>query len=345
MASEHRRSEPRRAEVDPALTARVTARHPLHYVTGVDAALDRPAFVRSGSSLASVPGGIAVIQDDANFLAVFDPTGRRTRAITLPAGKRGLRQFDDLRGNKKHRLDLEACVAVRDGESTILLAFGSGSSGHREQVLLVRGIEAEQPRVTLVPAPRLYETLRSARAFAGSELNIEGAIQVGGSVRLFSRGNGAPGKEQRPVDATCDIGLAGLLDHLADPERESPPLPGEIVQYELGQLGGIPLGFSDAAAWQGAVLYSAAAEASPDATRDGPVTGSAIGVISAEGVVRWAPLTDSGGALFSGKAEGLVAGSDASGKAGLFVILDGDDPGAASELCSVELSGPWIGSA
>jgi hypothetical protein len=146
---------PRNATADPALTARVTARVPLHYDAGADIRLDRPAFVRSGSSLAWSAGGIVVIQDDANFLAVFDPAGRRTRAITLPAGKDGLRRFDDLRGNKKHRLDLEACVAIEYGQESMLLAFGSGSSGHRERVP-VSDLQSESPEVTgaCAPTPR-----------------------------------------------------------------------------------------------------------------------------------------------------------------------------------------------
>jgi len=40
-----------------------------------------------------------VVQDDANFIAVIDPQIWQVRAIPLPAGERGVRQFDDLRGN------------------------------------------------------------------------------------------------------------------------------------------------------------------------------------------------------------------------------------------------------
>jgi hypothetical protein len=331
----------RTAMADPALTARVTRTVPLHYDEGADTGLDRPAHVRSGSSLAWVPGGIVVIQDDANFLAVFDPAGRRTRAITLPGGKDGLRRFDSSRGNKKHRLDLEACVALDAGGASMLLAFGSGSSRRREQVLRVRDVTSESPEVTLMQAPLLYAALRAETAFSGSELNIEGAIQVGGRVRLFSRGNGAPRRGRTPVDATCDLDLEALLAHLAQPDGVEVPVPGEVVQYQLGVIEGVPLGFTDAAGWRGSMLYSAAAEASPDATQDGPVTGSAIGVIDATGRTRWAPLTDATGARFPGKVEGLVA--EADGSSSLLVVLDADDPGTATELCTVELAGPWSG--
>ncbi len=331
----------RSAAADPALTARVTRRVRLHYDAGADDRLDRPASVRSGSSLAWAAGGIIVIQDDANFLAVIDPDGQRTRAITLPAGQGGLRQFDDRRGNKRHRLDLEACVALDNGADSMLLAFGSGSSGRREQVLLVDNLECEAPEVTLVHAPRLYAALRESADFSGSELNIEGVIQVGGSVRLFNRGNGAPRRGRAPVDATCDLDLDALLAHLRSPDGTPVPFPREVVQYRLGALGGVSLGFTDAAVWQGSVLYSAAAESSPNATEDGPVTGSAIGVIDPTGRTRWAGLTDATGGRFSGKVEGLAARMDDSST--VFIVLDADDPGAATELCTVELAGPWSG--
>src|SRR4249920_752185 len=94
----------RTARHDPSLSAIVVDQRPLYYAAGADAALDRPANVRAGSSLAWVPGGLAVIQDDTNFLAIIDPGTGAVRSIPLPAGKRGVRQFDTERGNKKAKL-------------------------------------------------------------------------------------------------------------------------------------------------------------------------------------------------------------------------------------------------
>jgi hypothetical protein len=87
------------------------------------------------------------------------------------------------------------------------------------------------------------------------------------------------------------------------------------------------------------VLYSAAAEASPDATRDGRVTGSAIGVIDDAGRARWTPLLDASGAPFVGKVEGVAAARSATGR--VYAVVDADDPDAASILCTVELRGDW----
>jgi hypothetical protein len=112
------------------------------------------------------------------------------------------------------------------------------------------------------------------------------------------------------------------------------------VRYDLGRLGAAKLGFTDAAsAPGGAVLYSASAEDSPDATADGDVVGSALGVI-ADGV-RWAPLLDADGAPFTGKVEGVALEPGDPGRA--WVVVDSDDWRRPSELGEVELGGPWWG--
>ena len=325
---------------DDSITAVVVEQRALSYAEGADAATDRPAHVRAGSGLAVVPGGIALIQDDANFIAFLPSDGGSPRALTLPAGAGGLRQFDDVRGNKKHKLDLEACVAVDTPTGVLLLALGSGSKRRREQIALVRGWEAGGDiDVRLVHVPLLYEGLRRERAFAGSELNVEGAIWVSGRLRLFGRGNGEVRGDLRPVNATCDLDWPALLAHLESPDASPPPTPTNITRYELGALGGVPLTFTDAALRGRSVLYAAAAEASPDATRDGQVSGSALGVIDEAKRARWTPLVDRLGAPYVGKVEGLAAVSGAEDR--VYAVLDSDDPATASVLCTVELRGNW----
>jgi hypothetical protein len=80
-----------RALHDPALTARVVRSVPLFYAHGADPAHDRPAHVRSASGLLRAGSRLAVIQDDANFVALADPATGWARAIALPAGEGGLR--------------------------------------------------------------------------------------------------------------------------------------------------------------------------------------------------------------------------------------------------------------
>jgi hypothetical protein len=321
---------------DPALAARLVRTEPLRYAAGADPSLDRPAHVRAASGLARFGGRIAVIQDDANFVVLLDPADGGADVVPLPAGEGGLRQFDDVRGNKRFKLDLEACVAVEADGAEMLLAFGSGSTPLRERIAVLRAAGGANPGVRVVDASALYAGLRAERDFSGSELNVEGAVALGGVLRLFNRGNGAPRDGLLPVNASCDLALPALLACLRDPAASPPPAPENVVQYDLGEIGGLPLTFTDAAALGDAILFSAAAEDSPDAVRDGPVAGSALGVLGPDGG-RWAPVTREDGAAFDGKVEGVLP----RGPASAWVVIDRDDPLSPSELGEVVLEGPW----
>lgn len=327
----------RRALLDPSLDALVRAPRPLHYSAGADSSLDRPAHVRAASATAWVGPRLAIVQDDAHFLALVDPRdpGAEVASFPLAADERGVRQFDDTRGNKKHKLDLEACVVVPTAGGPVLLAFGSGSTDRRENVVVARGLGSSSPEVRTQHAPELYAALRSCTAFAGSELNVEGVARVGDRLRLFNRGNGAPRGGLLPVDATADVSISALLAHLWD--GAPTPTPGEVVQYDLGAIDGVRLGFTDAVAVGERVFYLAAAEASPDAYRDGPVAGVVLGVIEG-GEVRQARVRTEDG-FFAGKAEGLAFDPDDPRRG--FLVIDRDAPDDPAELWQLELLGAW----
>jgi len=321
----------------------------MHYADGADAGTDRPAFVRAASSMAWLGDRIAMVQDDVNFVALVDPTTGLADAITLPAGKDDLRQFDDGRGNKKYKFDFEAMARVPTPGGTTLLAFGSGSKKRRENVLVLQvsgpASESRAHVPQIVPLPELYATLRAAGEFSGSDMNIEGAVYVDGMIRLFGRGNGASRGDVVPLDATCDIGWSALRAHIDRRDAASVPSLSRITQYDLGAIDGVRLGFTDAIPLsRTTLLYSAAAEASEDARNDGAVVGSAIGIMPhdrrREG--RWAGLLDEEGRPFGGKVEGLVRHRHDPSRA--LVVIDVDDHTRPSELCDVALSGPWFGA-
>ncbi len=329
------------ARRDPGLGARVLRAVPLVYAAGADEALDRPAHVRAGSGLAWIGGELACIQDDAHFVARIEPGTGRAHAVPLPAGEGGLRQFDDVRGNKRFKLDLEACTVVPDGRGgEVLVAFGSGSSSRRERILRVADVQAPHPYVDLREAITFFARLRDAAEFSGSELNVEGAVWRGGRILLLNRGNGAAVDGRQPVDATCEIDWAALLAYLDGPGGQSAPAPESILQYDLGTIDGWRLSFTDAAVIGDALLYTASAEASPNAVDDGPVAGSALGIIGADGAARWTELLGVDGGRFDGKVEGIARGPRPGT---VYVIVDRDDPARPSELCEVELSGDWRG--
>jgi len=326
------------ARRDPTLAARVLRSTSLLYADGADAALDRPAHVRSASGLVWAGERVAIIQDDANFIALADPRTGVSGALALPAGEGGLRQFDDVRGNKRFKLDLECCIRLEDADGgETMIGFGSGSTLARDRIVIVRGVAADAPGVRVVDAGALYAALRAETAFAGSEMNIEGAAVIGGTLRLFNRGNGAPHGDLVPVNATAEVELAAFLAYLDDP-ASTPPRIGAIARYELGAIGAFPLTFTDAVARGGAILYAAAAEGSPDATRDGPVAGCAIGILR-DGVGRYAEVRNADGTLYPGKIEGILPRGDDPSR--LWAVIDRDDPAAPSEILEIVLEGNW----
>ncbi|HYW30399.1 MAG TPA: hypothetical protein VE869_02750 [Gemmatimonas sp.] len=327
------------AIADPELRAVVVRQVPLRYADGADPSVDRPAHVRAGSSLARVPDGIALVQDDANFIAIVDPLTGLARAIALPAGDDGKRQFDSGRGNKASKFDLEACISVPVDGDTLLVALGSGSTARREQAVLLDRWQGREPRVRLHALPQLYAALRESHAFAGSELNLEGAMLLEGHVWLFARGNGASSDGSVESSATCRLGWSALLAHLENPEAAAPPAIERVTRYDLGEIDGVRLGFTDAARWGDSVLYAAAAEASDDAVNDGDVAGSALGVIDGDGVARWVRLTTPDGSPFPGKVEGVLPPHDDEGH--VYGVLDADDAETPSTLITVRLHGCW----
>lgn len=310
-------------------------RRPLRYSAGADPAIDRPAHVRAASSIVADGTHLAIIQDDSHFVAVLDPTNGDVQSITLPAGPGGLRQFDDERGNKAQKLDLEAAIIVHEPSGPVLIAFGSGSLPARERILRLSLAGSGPAQVLTMSA--WYAQLRATTAFSGSELNLEGAAVLGETLYVLNRGNGAPQGDRKPVDAVATLRLADVLAHL-NGDAPTPELLS-VTPYELGTLGGARLTFTDATVIDGQLFFSATAEASPDAVRDGPVSGSAIGTFTADGRAVWAPVVDADGALLPIKIEGLTAHGQPDL---LYCVLDDDASAAPAELAIVRLEGPWI---
>ncbi len=323
--------------------AHVRARRQLFYSAGADPARDRPAHVRAGSGCAfvDVPGlgrRLAVVQDDARFIALVDVKSRAVDVVELPAGAGGARTFDKQRGNKMDKLDLEAVCALTLDGAPALLALGSGSAAPRETLVLTR-FTADGPVVEELPAHALFARLRATRSFAGGELNVEGMAIIdeahggapGGTLRLFNRGNGTP----PAVDATADLPLVAVLAHLRDPLACAAPAPTNVVAHELGTIDGTRLTFTDACATARGVAFLAAAEASPNAIDDGEVKGTAIGLVRPDGSRVLVPILDERGRPLTDKVEGVAFDPASPGTA--FVVVDKDDPRAPAELLSVTL--------
>ena len=320
-----------------SLSARIVARRPLHYRGGADAALDRPAHVRAASSLSWVGARLAIVQDDAHFVALVDPRTGEAEAVALPAGAGGKRVFDAARGTKHLKLDLEASLSYRDASGTHLLAFGSGSLPARERIVALHFADGalSPDSVQVHDASELYALLRANTRFSGSELNLEGALRDGANVLLFQRGNGAPARGLVPRNAIGQLDFEALTRYLAG----QAPAPALVASrsFDLGSAGGVPYGFTDATLTPaGGVLFVASAEASADVTRDGVVYGTLVGELIANGGVRTAPLYDELGQPSSAKAEGIAL--DPVDAARAWLVVDADSGEQPAELLEVRLT-------
>lgn len=275
-------------------TATLTDVRPLVF-PAADAELDLPGHVRAGSALRRWRERVVVVQDDVNALALLDETTGIMSALTLPAGADGRRTFGNALGNKARKMDLEACVVLPDGR---LVALGSGSTPEREHVVVLTG-DAD---VRVHDGRDFYAHLRSRTDFAGSELNIEGAAITQGVLKLLQRGNGAPKHGLEPQNSIGDLNLDGFVAWL---DGGKPPALEAVLPVELGQLGGVRLGFTDAAVVpDGRLVFLAGAEASPDTFHDGTVLGCRFGILDGH-AIHMTDIVDVAGVLAPLKLEGI----------------------------------------
>lgn len=242
--------------------------------------------VRAASGLARHRGRLIVVQDDASSLAVIGDTIGDTIETIALPWREE---------TKREKYDLEACCVIGDA----LYAFGSGSTPRRETIVRYDG------DVATIDAAPLYAQLRAAIG----HLNIEGATVVGEELWLFHRGNCAAG--DRPAVARCDLAMTTLLG---------------VEHHDLGSIGEVSLGFTDATTFEGRVYYLAAAEASPDAIADGEIIGTVIGEL---GGLRMT-LEVEGRPV---KAEGLALLS----RERALVVEDPDDPKKPARMFEVAI--------
>lgn len=263
-------------QIDPHLKATLDRLTPLTYTTGAFAPADLPPFVRAASAVRRFGSHLLVVQDDINALALLPATEGPAEPLLLPRGNDGRRRFDDGIGNKRLKLDLEACAALADGR---LVIFGSGSSPARETLILI----AHHELPVILPAPRLYAALRAEPSFAGAELNLEGALVANDELLLFQRGNGGRRSDVDPVTAIGAFDLAAFTDWLRAPETTPVPALRSVLQLDLGVVSGCAYSVTDAARSQdGRIVMLACAERSVDAVSDGPVVGCRVAVLAGD---------------------------------------------------------------
>ena len=282
----------------------------------------RPSHVSAASGLVRVQSFLYVIADDELHLGIFeaerDEPGRSLRLLegTLPG---------PLQARKRHKPDMEAITLLpADDENPhgALLVIGSGSRPNRKRGVLLAldlsGAIAGAPRI--VDLSPVYAALE--REFP--DLNIEGAVVVGEEMRLLQRGNTADGRNAvirfllRDVKAAL-TGSAAAIALLA------------IDDFNLGDIDGVPLSFTDAAALpDGRMVFSAVAEDTDNPYDDGRCAGAAIGIIDGGKLLRLERLD---GAC---KIEGISARTNGTA-IDLLLVTDADNADIAAELSTARL--------
>jgi hypothetical protein len=280
-----------------------------------------PKHVSAASGIVRRGSFAYVIGDDEIFLAAFDLTG--SDPGTLHRALEG-ELPDDAEERKAAKPDLEALTALPPMEGSPhggILGLGSGSGERRDRGFFWPleadgGLHGDPVPVELAP---LYARMRGEVG----EVNVEGAAVLSGSLWLFNRGN-----EEGSVNAVAEVEVADLGRSLqGDRELDADEL-ASVREYELGEVDGVPLCFSDATApFADAIVFTASAEGASD----GDIHGSLIGTVTVDGEVTRLRSIDP-----RWKVEGVHAAVDA-GVLDLVFVCDQDDPSVPSPLLSATM--------
>ena len=283
----------------------------------------RPAFVSAASGLVCVGNYLYVVADDELSLGVFNLRGQEPgKLIRMLPGKLPL----GTKKRKKHKPDFEALALLGPFAGYVhgaLLALGSGSRKRRRRGVLF----ALDAAGAISGAPRVIDLsgLYAAAEDRARDLNVEGAVCRRDRLLLFHRGIADP-------SAVIAFPLAAVTSFLAEGEAVPRIDPVDIRTYELGEVDGIPLGFTDATALpDGSIVFSSIAEDTTDAYRDGPCRGAAVGIIDRDGDLRSVLRLDA-----PHKIEGLHAEAEGSAVR-LLLVTDADDTRVPAVLFGAEL--------
>ena len=287
----------------------------------------RLPHVSAASGLVAAGPWLYIVADDSLHLARFPREGTAPGCLVrLFPGELPL----EPKARKAVKPDLEALCLLEPfpgAPQGALLAVPSGSTALRNRgavlPLAADGTLSGEPRA--VDFTGVYTQL--ARELG--PLNIEGAAVVNGRLRLLQRGNDAQG-----VDALVDLDFERVVRALETGHPLGPETVRTVKRWELGRAGGVRLTFTDASPLpDGRMVFTAAAEDTQNAYLDGPVTGSAVGLLAPDGTPLFLDAVDA-----RVKLEGVSA-SLQHGRVHLLLVADADDPAVAAPLLEAVLDG------
>jgi hypothetical protein len=280
-----------------------------------------PAHLSAASGVVRRGDFVYVIGDDELHVGVFSVSeGEPGELHRVLEGELPAEESE----RKASKPDLEALTALPPFEGDPhggLFGLGSGSSDARDRGFFWAfdsdGSLAGEPRtIDLHP---VYERLRAELG----EINVEGAAVFDDRLWLFHRGNEGPAPNAVAEFALADLATSLSSDLVIDPDELA-----RIRSYELGDLDGVPVCFSDATALSDELV---AFTASAEGERDGDLHGSVVGTIDAAGEVHRLRTIDR-----RWKVEGVHAAVD-TGVVDFVFVCDQDDPDVPSPLLSATM--------
>lgn len=279
-----------------------------------------PPHIAAASSLVRHEGLLLIVADDELSLAIFDEQELGDGHLfdifegDLP---------DDPDDRKEEKPDLESLALLPpfgDLSEGALLALGSGSSEKRFRGALVPLGRDGRPRgrSQVVDLAELYGGIGKQIV----DLNIEGCAAFGDHVYIAHRGN-----SRNSEDSVITLDWRGLSEQLAAGRPPSPELVSDIQTFDLGQVRGVDLSFSDLSPLSdGRLAFSSSAEDSTGTVTDGEIFGSSLGALRPGGDIEYHQPVD--GVV---KIEGIDA-RDSENGIEILIVMDADDPDEPSPL-------------
>ncbi len=284
----------------------------------------RPAHISAASGLTRAGAHLYVVADDENHVAIFPAEGdepgvlKRIFAGTLPIEKEA---------RKRNKADVE-CIARLPAHAAYahgaLLILGSCSRRQRCGGVLL-GLDAaaqldgRRGEIDLGPLHDGFED-RFGR------LNIEGALVLGDELVLLQRGNKGDRRNAR-----IRMNLARAVESLMDKSRLGIEPVQDIEEVDLGAVGDVPLCFTDGDSLpDGRMVFTAVAENTDDAYRDGACAGAVIGVMEKGGRIQFVDSIDA-----RHKIEGIDVTVEGDVVRAL-LVTDADDADIPASLLACE---------
>ena len=275
--------------------------------------------IHAASGLLKLGNHLYVIADDQLSLGLFTlNTTDSIQFVKLLPGQLP----EDHRERKKIKPDWESLVCLQSVNNIHeILVLPSGSKPNRTVGMFAKIQGNDLQSVKKIDFSLIYAHLE--KTFP--DLNIEGAVVAGPSLKIFQRGNGSSRQ-----NAVIDLELKGLIADLENTGIISVDHIIKITNYDLGKLKNVPLSFTDACFCNDQLFFIAAAEASDSTYEDGKYLGAILGCINLSGEIIFQKEL-----LCENKPEGLWVENnvDSNTKSyNIYVVTDADDSEIISSL-------------